>query len=233
MSVRASRFVHGLIALTTLCTLLRYGVSLFPLLNVFAFLYPAYFSVLAIENANKKEKMKWLMYWVIYGTIAITECVAGIFLRAFPAIRKLKTIFLLWCMAPVDWNGSQTTYTAIIRPFFYKQKPMFEELSRKASEAVDDIKPEVYSTTNESIATSTPKGSHRGLWFWGLAGVRGNQGRFPAPGTGGIGPDLARTVAHSPSLLQADPRLTVTGPLIRRDAALQREPMPPHCRCPT
>ncbi|XP_069740593.1 uncharacterized protein [Narcine bancroftii] len=72
--------------------------------------------------------------------------------------------------------------------------------------------------------------SHRGLWFWGLAGVRGNQGRFPAPGTGGLGPDLARTVAHSPSLLQADPRLMVTGPLIRRDAALQREPM--HCRPP-
>ncbi|XP_069784211.1 receptor expression-enhancing protein 6-like isoform X2 [Narcine bancroftii] len=200
MSVRASRFVHGLIALTTLCTLLRYGVSLFPLLNVFAFLYPAYFSTCAFPVS---------------------------------AQRILQTIFLLWCMAPVDWNGSQTTYTAIIRPFFYKQKPMFEELSRKASEAVDDIKPEVYSTTNESIATSTPKGSHRGLWFWGLAGVRGNQGRFPAPGTGGIGPDLARTVAHSPSLLQADPRLTVTGPLIRRDAALQREPMPPHCRCPT
>ncbi|XP_069789906.1 uncharacterized protein [Narcine bancroftii] len=57
--------------------------------------------------------------------------------------------------------------------------------------------------------------------------------RFPAPGTGGLGPDLARTIAHSPSLPQDDPRLTVTGPLIRRDAALQREPMPPHCRCPT
>ncbi|XP_069796957.1 uncharacterized protein [Narcine bancroftii] len=75
--------------------------------------------------------------------------------------------------------------------------------------------------------------SHRGLWFWGLADVRGSQGRFPAPGTGGLGPDLARTVAHSPSLPQDDPRLTVTGLLIRQDAALQREPMPPHCRCPT
>ncbi|XP_069757551.1 17-beta-hydroxysteroid dehydrogenase type 2-like isoform X2 [Narcine bancroftii] len=83
------------------------------------------------------------------------------------------------------------------------------------------------------VNISSPSGSHRGLWFWGLAGVRRSQGRFPAPGTGGLGPDLARTIAHSPFLPQADPRLTVTGPLIRRDAALQRELIPPHCHCPT
>ncbi|XP_069753897.1 uncharacterized protein [Narcine bancroftii] len=90
--------------------------------------------------------------------------------------------------------------------------------------------PICFSALSHSTGSSW---SHRGLWFCGLTGVRGSQGRFPAPGTGGLGPDLARTVAHSPSLPQADPRLTVTGPLIRRDAALQREPMPPHCRCPT
>ncbi|XP_055514921.1 receptor expression-enhancing protein 5-like isoform X2 [Leucoraja erinacea] len=159
MSVSVSRFVYTLFALIALSSLLGYGASLFPLANVVVFLFPAYFSVLAIESANKQEKLKWLMYWVIYGAFAIVECTAGILLYVIPSFQKLKTIFLLWCMAPVDWNGSYVIYTNIIRPFFYKAKPKVEELSTKVSEAVDNIKPQgkIYQIYQQWLRTSPPQ----------------------------------------------------------------------------
>ncbi|XP_078279767.1 receptor expression-enhancing protein 6-like [Rhinoraja longicauda] len=157
MSVSVSRFVYTLLALIALSTLLGYGASLFPLFNGVVFLYPSYFSVLAIESANKQEKLKWLMYWVIYGAFAIAECTAGILLYIIPSFHKLKTIFLLWCMAPVDWNGSYVIYMNIIRPFFYKAKPTVEEISTKVSEAADIIKPEDLLTVDKKVTTSTSK----------------------------------------------------------------------------
>ncbi|XP_062888679.1 receptor expression-enhancing protein 6-like [Mobula hypostoma] len=158
MSLSVSRFVRTLIALVALCSLLGFGPSLFTWFNVIVFLYPAYFSVLAIESADKKEKLKWLSYWVIYGTFAIVECVASILFYAFPAFYKLKTLLLLWCMAPVDWNGSHIIYTKVIHPFVYTPKPTVEEINRKSFETTDDdIKPEGSSTMDMIGITSTPK----------------------------------------------------------------------------
>ncbi|XP_078412474.1 receptor expression-enhancing protein 6-like [Cetorhinus maximus] len=155
MSLPVSRFFQALNALTALVVVLGYGASLFPLINVIVFLYPAYFSIITIENDNEEDKLKWLMYWVIYAAFAIFECAARILLYVLPAYDKLKSLFLMWCMAPVDWNGSHIIYMNIIRPFFYKHKPMVDELDEKITEAIDNVKMGVFPTVEPESTTSS------------------------------------------------------------------------------
>ncbi|XP_038633695.1 receptor expression-enhancing protein 6-like isoform X1 [Scyliorhinus canicula] len=149
-----SRFFQVLIALNVLCIVLGYGELLFPWINVIIFLYPAYFSILAIESDNKEDKLKWLMFWVIYGAFAIFECAARILLFVFPAFpvyHKFKSLFMLWCMAPVDWNGSHAIYMNIVRPFFYKHKPMVDDLEERITEVLDNVRMEVHPTPEPEI----------------------------------------------------------------------------------
>ncbi|MEE6487613.1 hypothetical protein FKM82_014956 [Ascaphus truei] len=74
----------------------------------------------AIESADKKDDTIWLTYWVVYGVFSVVEFFSDLFLFWFPFYYLGKCAFLLWCMAPFTWNGSQILYTRFIRPFFLK-----------------------------------------------------------------------------------------------------------------
>ncbi|KAL7976117.1 hypothetical protein Chor_008365, partial [Crotalus horridus] len=75
-----------------------------------------------------------MTYWVVYGTFSVVEFFSDNFLYWFPfyyagKVLTLRTLcyapppqclFLLWCMAPFSWNGSQVLYRSFIRPWFLK-----------------------------------------------------------------------------------------------------------------
>ena len=54
-----------------------------------------------------------------------------------------QCLFLLWCMAPVAWNGSQILYNRVVRPFFLKHEAtvdsMVNDLSGKAMNAAESV----------------------------------------------------------------------------------------------
>jgi len=54
-----------------------------------------------------------------------------------------QCLFLLWCMAPFSWNGSQIIYTRVVRPFFLKHEAAFDnvvsDLSGKAKSAAESV----------------------------------------------------------------------------------------------
>ncbi|XP_030322318.1 receptor expression-enhancing protein 6 isoform X2 [Calypte anna] len=114
------------LALLGLYLVFGYGASLIS--NLFGFIYPAYASIKAIESSSKEEDTLWLTYWVLYGTFSIAEAFSDVFLFWFPCYYGGKCLFLLWCMAPVPWNGSQVLYQSIIRPCFLKHRRAMDSI---------------------------------------------------------------------------------------------------------
>uniref|UniRef100_A0A674HQP1 Receptor expression-enhancing protein n=1 Tax=Taeniopygia guttata TaxID=59729 RepID=A0A674HQP1_TAEGU len=104
--------------------------SLFP--SLFPCFIPSFLvsflSIKAIESNSKEDDTMWLTYWVVYGVFSIAEFFSDLFLYWFPFYYAGKCLFLVWCMAPVPWNGSQVIYRTIIRPFFPQAPPRVDNM---------------------------------------------------------------------------------------------------------
>uniref|UniRef100_A0A3Q4B1K7 Receptor expression-enhancing protein n=1 Tax=Mola mola TaxID=94237 RepID=A0A3Q4B1K7_MOLML len=143
--VRREYIALGLLGFVGVYLLFGYGASL--LCNIIGFAYPAYLSIKAIESNVKEDDTQWLTYWVVYGLFSVIEAFSDIFLFWFPFYYVGKCVFLIWCMAPVTWNGSEILYRRVIRPFFLKHQATMDnvvnDLSAKAKNITETVTKEV------------------------------------------------------------------------------------------
>lgn len=71
------------------------------------------------------QRKRWLSYWLIYSTITLTEQFLFLLAWLVPLYTLTKTVFLLWCLAPVQHNGAD-----IILKLLIKQKTMTKTQSK-------------------------------------------------------------------------------------------------------
>ena len=60
-------------------------------------------------------------YWVVLGVFSLVELMLDLLINplpySFPSYLIIKLAFLAWCMAPVEWNGSDVIFNNVsIRP---------------------------------------------------------------------------------------------------------------------
>lgn len=122
---------YGLICIMAFWLLLGYGAQI--LCNFIGFLYPGYASFKAIESENKDDDKQWLIYWVVYGSFALVELGTDLFLFWIPFYWFFKCAFLIWCMVPQSWNGSNFLYYKFIRPFVLRYEDKIESALNSAS----------------------------------------------------------------------------------------------------
>lgn len=97
--------------------------------NIIAFAYPSVQSIRALEQQDAQMAQKWLTYWIVYGLLSVSEFFIDVFLSWFPTYFLAKMIFLIWCMAPIELNGSDVIYNCAILPLFMQHKDKIEKLN--------------------------------------------------------------------------------------------------------
>ncbi|XP_055689047.1 receptor expression-enhancing protein 5-like isoform X2 [Lutzomyia longipalpis] len=131
---------YGAVGLFALYLMFGWAAQL--LCNVVGIIYPAYISMKAIESSTKVDDTKWLTYWVIYAVLSTAEFFSGFLTNFIPFYWLLKCIFLIWCMAPIEQNGSVFLYHRFIRPFFLKHTgadAAIDKIAEKAKKMAGDI----------------------------------------------------------------------------------------------
>jgi len=120
------KYIAGfLILLSLLGIVIGYASQL--ICNVIGFLYPAYESIISIESKDKKDDVRWLVYWVVYSTFCIAEYFSDWLLFWVPFYYFYKSGLLIWCMHP-NYNGSMFIYSHLIRPLFMKHQNKLTQL---------------------------------------------------------------------------------------------------------
>eukprot|EP00042_Codosiga_hollandica_P028062 m.144815 g.144815 ORF g.144815 m.144815 type:complete len:189 (+) comp52668_c1_seq1:48-614(+) len=115
--------------------LYQHGMALLCL--AVGFPYPAYRSFKAIESANKADDTQWLTYWVVFSAFHLTEHMSDLILFWFPFYHTAKLVVIVWCLFPMQYNGSYILYTKVIKPFLLQHE---QEIDRVAGRVAADAK---------------------------------------------------------------------------------------------
>ncbi|CAH3042321.1 unnamed protein product [Porites lobata] len=146
--IKTNPLPAGLVGIFALYLVFGYGADL--IVTVLGFAYPAYQSVKAVESVTKEDDTQWLIYWVVFGVFNIVEFFSDILLSWFPLYFLVKLIFLCWCMAPVSWNGANTLYHKVIKPFVLKHQSQIDKALDKVGEKVDAVAKEAKDAATEA-----------------------------------------------------------------------------------
>lgn len=115
------------------------------LCNIIGVAYPTYISMKAIESKQTADDTKWLTYWVLFSCFTIFEQVFVFVTNFIPLYWLIKCIFYIWCMAPIENNGSVYLYHKVIRPHFLKHENVADDLINNAFDKAKKVAGDIIS----------------------------------------------------------------------------------------
>ena len=117
-TIKAKTGIDGIyvIIFLLLCVFLVYlGIFGSLITNMVGTLYPGFSTIKSMEK--KKNKKKWLTYWVVFGSFMIIDMFSKIIMKLIPFYFVLKILFLIWMFLPGS-NGCYLVYNFIIFKLF-------------------------------------------------------------------------------------------------------------------
>merc|ERR1712020_452359 len=104
--------------------------------------YPAFASLKAVLHGSPESAGAWLRYWVVLGVFSLIELLLDLVINpisySFPTYLVVKCLFLVWCMLPVSWNGSDLLFNQVLFPLFKQHHQEIEEQAEKAKQSLKE-----------------------------------------------------------------------------------------------
>ena len=125
--------------------------------TVIGILYPAIWSIRAIESKGSEDDKQWLTYWVVFAIFTFIDMFSGFVLKFIPFYFFFKLIFLVWCFMP-NTRGATFIYDKFIIKLFQKYESKINEFGEVIYGKVTEIQKEgqdIITRNKENIIEKT------------------------------------------------------------------------------
>ena len=94
---------------------------------------------------SKSLSLSLIRYWVVLGVFSLVELLLDLAINplaySFPAYLILKCAFLAWCMAPVEWNGSDVIFNNVSDSYPLLYGRSLTKYQRSYDDCLDPVPP--------------------------------------------------------------------------------------------